>query len=135
MRKTIPFLLFLSGCGLVNSAAINKATSQAELVKYTDDQLCNPNVSATATVQSERRARNLGDCSTSHRRCAQLGYRVGDPQYLSCRQAVASEIAAERQAQISSSAILLQQGATMMQAPPPPKPTVCNFIGQTMICQ
>ena len=86
MRFVLLFsLVIVSGCGLVRSAEINKATSPTQLAAYSDQQLCNPNVRETAAVSAVKAARDLGDCTDDHLECKKLGIGTKDPGYFQCR--------------------------------------------------
>ena len=132
-RTIILAASLLSGCGLAVSNQIN-GMNETQLASVNDGDLCNPNV-ATVAADNERAKRGLGDCSMAHRRCRSMGYEMGTPPYLQCRQVIGQE-------EMQQAALRQKMASDFMKAaqppplPPPPMPTTtrCNTWGNTTTC-
>ena len=133
--------IFLSSCGAITSAHISNATSAEELASYSNKQLCNPFVEVTPIVSTERQRRNLGDCTSAHQACIAQGFEVGSDKYLSCREYMAQQDAANAVTDAANRAAYLQMmqtGANLLarpvQQPSPVTTTNCHYVGTFLQC-
>jgi hypothetical protein len=119
----------LTGCGLAHADRVNGLTRQ-ELAHESDRSICHAFVNSPAAM-AERQARGLGDCSQVTLKCREMGYPIGHPQYLQCRQTLAQEdAAAAAHAAAAASAAAAAAAAT----PQPRAPTICNRVGNSVFC-